>query len=143
MQKKVFAGVFVFVAAMALAGYAHAQDPLLRKTISVGFVGPAEQTNVTCQIFADRLEVNKQAGSLTATIVTNIKLDADAVSKMIADAAKGKVTKKAAPSNEPLVRYQAVQAGKIVTLKSLGSEIMDNASDAATMLVNFIDQLCE
>lgn len=139
MQKQAFA----IFAALVLAGFAHAEEPLLRKTSVIGFVGPAEQTTVTCQVFADRTEVVKQAAALSATIVTKIKIDPDAVNKVIAEAAKGKLTRKPGSNNEPLVKYQALLGGKTHTIKSLGSDIIDNSSDASLTLINFIDQLCE
>lgn len=131
-----------------LTALAIEEGPLLRKTTFIGFVGPAEQTAANCQIFTDRVETIKQAAGLSAKMVTPVQLDVDGVRKFIAEAAKGKVSKKEAPNDEPLIRYQALIAEgsaepKVISLKSFGSEIIDNSSDASLTLVNFIDQLCD
>lgn len=113
-------------------------EPLLVKSSASGFVPAFLVKAKICELFYDKVVVTNISGKLISTKTTMLKIDGN-VEVLIKKAAKGVVTEESAPTDGPITSYSA--KGE-VELKASGSRILENDSEEAATLVNFLDQNC-
>lgn len=120
--------------------------PILEKSQSAGFVIPGNATTYHCQIYTDRVELTKTAGSLTVTTIKKISISGD-LANLTNAAALGKIVNSSAPTDGPITTYQAIKTGvagapEYIKLKAEGSLKYENQAPEAYTLENFINEIC-
>lgn len=134
---------------LSSVGRAEFYGPLLSLTKSPGFAPPWWQIGTQCLIYPDKVEVKRFVGrALASSEVRKVQLENFvALDKVIAEAAKGKLTEETGPTDIPTIAHMATELSplgvpKKVTLRVKGTFSVTNESNAATALINFIDLHC-
>ena len=156
-MKHRFLVVGVLLCGSLFASTAH--RPLLEKRFMNGLVSPVDAREKECRLLptavAGRYQVVTHTiiGSGASSIFSDstetrvIELQVE-ITKLIAEAARGKMVTQPAPTDGPITEWAAYEnwdssAPVRQVLRARGSELVDNQSAAAITLVNLIDSVCQ
>ncbi len=151
LEKLWFTGVFMFNKLIVLVGFnltslALAESPLLVKAQNAGFTRPEYQQSFECQIFADRVVIQRSFGESVNTSETRkIELNGD-VAQLIRKSSQENFESAPTLCDAPAVRVIASNesAGVEFLLYGHSTCSQDGArnGEASTVLKNLVNALC-
>lgn len=145
MKLLFFTIIFLFSTSL-FASQLPYKGPLMSKSESPGFTPEAHAKFKVCNIYTDRIELEKGVGSISVKEVKPISLSGD-VYGLIEKASKAKQSTSHGPTDGPGASYSvAVTEGTLTKLKALFQKGIINKTtegQSALHLKNLMDYLCE
>ncbi len=140
---------FLALSALLVSGQSFGMyyGPMLTFTRTPGFTLPEYRTGMVCQIFADKIVVNRRTNDMTSSETRTLSMDAGAVFKNIVAAQKGEIEESIGPTDGPSTFYTATLVDPLdrpitIQLETRGDRNVTNKAREAVALKNFINLHC-